>query len=151
MCQASSIHSNEPPLALHILCLTDGYQLLVLVLFSLEGELDKILSLLHCICLGGRDRCAWPARIRFDLKISCAKVISTLMVKHIYTLALRAMQANQQMAAHLTRVQSGFLPAKNIEQAQEMLNTMQEMLRDMQTALHAPPPSPTDRNYVPLK
>lgn len=75
------------------------------------------------------------------------------MVKHIHTLALRAMQANQQMTAHLIRVQSGFLPAKNIEQAQEMLKHMQEMLADMQTALNAPPPDQTQSqsNYVPLK
>jgi hypothetical protein len=75
------------------------------------------------------------------------------MVKHIHTLALRAMQANQQMSAHLIRVQSGFLPAKNIEQAQEMLKSMQEMLCDMQTALNAPPDTSQRRqsNYVPLK
>lgn len=74
------------------------------------------------------------------------------MVKHIHTLALRAMQANQQVSAHLIRVHSGFLAAKNIEQAEETLNTLQEMLRDMRTALHAPP-STHDRNqpYVPLK
>lgn len=74
------------------------------------------------------------------------------MVKHIHTLALRALQANQQMAAHLTRVQSGFLQAKNIEQAQDMLKSMQEMLRDMQVALHAPPSTQTRNDtYVPLK
>jgi hypothetical protein len=75
------------------------------------------------------------------------------MVKHIHTLALRAMQANQQMSAHLIRVHSGFLPAKNIEQAQEMLKSLQEMLCDMQTALDAPPDSSAKRhsNYVPLK
>ena len=74
------------------------------------------------------------------------------MVKHIHTLALRAMQANKQVSAHLTRVQSGFLPAKNIEQAEEMLQSMQEMLRDMRAALQAPH-STHDRNqpYVPLK
>jgi len=74
------------------------------------------------------------------------------MVKHLHTLALRALQANQQMAAHLTRVQSGFLQAKNIEQAQDMLNSMQEMLRDMQTALQAPPSTQHhNRTYLPLK
>jgi hypothetical protein len=74
------------------------------------------------------------------------------MVKHIHTLALRAMQANQQMSAHLIRVQSGFLPAKNIEQAEDMLKSMQEMLRDMRTALNASPSS-HDRTqpYIPLK
>jgi type II secretory pathway pseudopilin PulG len=75
------------------------------------------------------------------------------MVKNFHTLALRAMQTNQQMTAHLIRVQSGFLRAQNIEQAQETLNTLQEMLRDMQTALQAPPDTSQHRqsNYVPLK
>ena len=75
------------------------------------------------------------------------------MVKNFHTLALRAMQTNQQMTAHLIRVQSGFLRAQNIEQAQETLTNLQEMLRDMQTALNAPPntPQPRQSNYVPLK
>jgi hypothetical protein len=76
------------------------------------------------------------------------------MVKHrVHTLALRAMQANRQLATHLTRVQTGFLPGKNIEEAQHMLQTMQEMLRDMQDALQAPPPQSTQQpsTYVPLK
>ena len=76
-----------------------------------------------------------------------------LMVKNFHTLALRAMQTNQQIAAHLIRVQSGFLRAQNIEQAQETLDTLQEMLRDMQSALNAPPNNSQHRqsNYVPLK
>lgn len=75
------------------------------------------------------------------------------MVKNFHTLALRAMQTNQQMTAHLIRVQSGFLRAQNIEQAQETLDTLQEMLRDMQTALNAPVDTSYHRqsNYVPLK
>jgi hypothetical protein len=74
------------------------------------------------------------------------------MVKHLHTLALRALQANQQMAAHLTRVQSGFLQAKNIEQAQDTLKSMQEMLCDMQDALKAPYSTPhRNQPYVPLK
>jgi hypothetical protein len=74
------------------------------------------------------------------------------MVKHIHTLALRAMQANQQVSAHLLRVHSGFLPAKNIEQAEEMLNALHEMLRDMRTALKAPPGThPSQSHHIPLK
>jgi hypothetical protein len=71
------------------------------------------------------------------------------MVKHMHTLVLRALQANQQMVAHLTRVQSGFLQDKNITQAQETLDSLHEMLRDMQAALHAPPSLPS--KYVPMK
>lgn len=75
------------------------------------------------------------------------------MVKHLHTLALRALQTNQQMSAHLLRVHSGFLPAKNIEQAQEIVKTMNEMLAEMQTALNSPPDTSHTRTpyYVPLK
>jgi uncharacterized protein HemY len=59
------------------------------------------------------------------------------------------MQANQQMVAHLTRVQSGFLQDKNIAQAQETLDSLHEILRDMRTVLHAPQPPPS--KYVPMK
>lgn len=68
--------------------------------------------------------------------------------KHIHTLALRALRVNQEVTAHLTRVQHGFLPDKNIVQAQEIVTQLQEMLNNMQTALkapHGPPPS------IPLK
>ena len=75
-----------------------------------------------------------------------------MVKRHVYTLALRALQVNQQITTHLTRIQHGFLPGKNIEQAQETIQSMQEMLREMQEALQAqdktysPPPG-----YIPLK
>lgn len=71
------------------------------------------------------------------------------MVKHIHTLAFRAMQANQQMIAHLTRVQYGFLQDKHVAQAHETLQTIQVLLHEMQTALHAPPDSSS--KVVPMK
>lgn len=74
------------------------------------------------------------------------------MGKPLYTLALRALTVNQQMAAQLTRIQSGFLPAKQIEDAQLTIRSLQEMLCEMQKALNAPSPGPPSaKNYVPLK
>jgi hypothetical protein len=68
--------------------------------------------------------------------------------KHIHTLALRALRVNQEVTTHLTRVQHGFLPDKNIVQAQEIVTQLQAMLHDMQTALKAPPGPPPS---IPLK
>jgi hypothetical protein len=71
------------------------------------------------------------------------------MAKHIHTLALRAMQTNQSVASHLTRIQHGFMPEKNIDQAQQVLHQMQEMLDEMRKALIAP--LSQSSNAVPLK
>lgn len=74
------------------------------------------------------------------------------MVKPLYSLALRALSVNQQMTAQLIRIQSGFIPGKQIQEAQLSIETLQEMLRDMQKALDAPDQvfKPA-KNYVPLK
>ena len=71
------------------------------------------------------------------------------MVKPLYTLALRALTVNQQMSVHLLRIQNGFLPGKQIEEAHQTIRSLQEMLCDMQKALEAPQSSA--KNYVPLK
>jgi hypothetical protein len=74
------------------------------------------------------------------------------MVKPLYTLALRAMSVNREMTPLLTRIQYGFLPGKQIEEAQEAVKKLQEMLCDMQKALDAPPTTFTPaKNYIPLK
>ena len=74
------------------------------------------------------------------------------MVKpvHFHTLALRAVQTNRSVLAHLTRIQSGFLPDVNIQQAEESLAQLQSMLHEMKTVLHSPPPKAND-TFVPLK
>lgn len=72
------------------------------------------------------------------------------MVKHLYTLALRALRTNQEVTTHLTRIQHGFLPDKNIEQAREVIQDLQQMLLEMQQVLREPGKS--DHNHiVPLK
>lgn len=74
------------------------------------------------------------------------------MVKPLYTLALRALTVNQQVAAQLIRIQSGFIPGKQIEEAQLSIRSLQEMLCDMQKALDAPNEAfKPAKNYVPLK
>lgn len=74
------------------------------------------------------------------------------MVKsvHVHTLALRAVQTNRSVLAHLTRIQCGFLPDVNIQQAEQSLAQLQAMLHEMKQALHSPPPKPDD-TFVPLK
>ena len=88
-------------------------------------------------------------RFRVPLKNISVLFIHTLMVKHIHTLALRAMQTNQSVAASLTRIQHGFMPEKNIDQAQQVLQQLQEMLAEMRKSLVAPPSHSS--NAVPLK
>jgi hypothetical protein len=54
------------------------------------------------------------------------------MVKPLHTLALRALTVNQQMTAHLIRIQNGFVPGKQIEEAHLTQSVLlQEMLCDM--------------------
>jgi ethanolamine utilization microcompartment shell protein EutS len=74
------------------------------------------------------------------------------MVKPLYTLALRALTVNQQMTAHLIRIQNGFVPGKQIQEAHLSIQTLQEMLCEMQKALDAPNEAfKPAKNFVPLK
>ena len=74
------------------------------------------------------------------------------MVKPLSSLALRALTVNQQVTAQLIRIQSGFIPGKQIQEAQLSIRTLQEMLCDMQKALEAPNQVFTPaKNFVPLK
>lgn len=94
---------------------------------------------------------------RLHLYLHIQKYLATkaylLMVKYqVFTLANRALRMNQEMTAQLIRIQSGFFAGKNIEQAQETIRDLQEMLCEMQQALHAPTKdSTTPVTYVPLK
>lgn len=72
------------------------------------------------------------------------------MVKHLSTLALRAMQTNQSVLSHLTRIQHGFLPEKNIQEAEHVVAQLQELLRDMKSAMSHPKESNSDK-IIPLK
>lgn len=69
------------------------------------------------------------------------------MVKPLYTLTLRALSTHKEVLAHLTRIHHGFMPDKQIEQAQLVVAQLQEMLREMQEAAKSPPQS----THIPLK
>ena len=69
------------------------------------------------------------------------------MVKPLYTLTLRALSTHKEVLAHLTRIQHGFMPDKQIEQAQLVVAQLQDMLREMQEATKSPPQS----THIPLK
>jgi hypothetical protein len=74
------------------------------------------------------------------------------MVKPLYSLALRALTVNQQVTAQLIRIQSGFIPGKQIQEAHLSIQTLQEMLCEMQKALDAPNEAfKPAKNFVPLK
>ncbi len=70
------------------------------------------------------------------------------MVKPLYTLTLRALSTHKEVLAHLTRIQHGFMPDKQIEQAQHVVAQLQDMLREMQEAVKNPPQS---SSHIPLK
>ena len=71
-----------------------------------------------------------------------------LMVKPLYTLALRALSTNKEVLAHLTRIQHGFMPDKQIEQAQVIVAQLQDMLREMQEVAKT---APSQSHHIPLK
>ena len=70
-----------------------------------------------------------------------------LMVKPLYTLALRALSTNKEVLAHLTRIQHGFMPEAQIEQAQRIVTQLQDMLQEMKEVAKTPPSS----THIPLK
>lgn len=73
------------------------------------------------------------------------------MVKpFVSTLAARMMRSSQTIQVHLTRIQSGFMPEKNIHEAQQILEDMQSAIEEIRSAMSKPDPRPPP-NYVPLK
>ena len=70
------------------------------------------------------------------------------MVKPLYTLALRALSTHKEVLTHLTRIQHGFMPDKQIQEAQIVVTQLQEMLREMQEVAKNPP---SQSNHIPLK
>lgn len=73
------------------------------------------------------------------------------MVKPFASLASRVVRAHQELAPCFIRIQSGFMTERNIETAEKTLHEMQEMLRDMRTALRAPKSQFKDDTFIPLK
>jgi hypothetical protein len=77
-------------------------------------------------------------------------ILAILMVKPMMLLASRAVEVNRSVVVHLTRLQYGFLPERNLAQTQEILNTLQDLVRQMEYCLAHPPP-PSRPPAVPLK
>ena len=72
------------------------------------------------------------------------------MVKPLMNLAIRALEVNRSVVPTLTRLQHGFLPEQSLAQTQEMVNTLQDLVRQMERCLTHPPP-PQRPPAVPLK
>jgi hypothetical protein len=73
------------------------------------------------------------------------------MVKPLIgSLAMRMMRTSQVMQVHLTRIQSGFMPERNINEAEQLLQEMQAAIGQMRSMLANRDPKPPS-NCVPLK
>ena len=73
------------------------------------------------------------------------------MVKpFVSTLAMRMMRSSQVMQVHLTRIQSGFMPERNLNEAEQLLQEMQSAIGQMRSVLADRDPKPPS-NCVPLK
>ena len=73
------------------------------------------------------------------------------MVKpFVSTLAMRMMRTSQVMQVHLTRIQSGFMPERNLQEAEQLLQEMQSAIREIRDVISKPDTKPPP-NYVPLK
>jgi len=73
------------------------------------------------------------------------------MAKPFASLALKAVEMNKTVLPNLIRIQSGFMAEKNIDQAETLVNQLQEMLREMRMTLKAPISYQQSDDYVPLK
>ena len=73
------------------------------------------------------------------------------MVKPLVgSLAMRMMRTSQVMQVHLTRIQSGFMPERNLQEAEQLLQEMQSAIQEIRSAISKPDTKPPP-NYVPLK
>lgn len=57
------------------------------------------------------------------------------MVKHLHTLAHRALEANNRVFHNIIRIQYNLSPLRDLTEAQHMLDQMKKTLTDIQTEL----------------
>jgi len=57
------------------------------------------------------------------------------MVKPLSTLATRLLSTNGSLVCNLTRIQSGFLPRENLDQAKRHLADIQRTLQEIEVSL----------------
>lgn len=58
------------------------------------------------------------------------------MVKPLTTLATRLLSTNGSLVCNLTRIQSGFLPRENLDQAKRHLADIQRTLHEIEQSLN---------------
>jgi hypothetical protein len=71
------------------------------------------------------------------------------MVKPQFTLATRLLSTNASLVCNLTRIQSGFLPRENLDQAKRYLADLQNTLKEIEKSLTPSSPSAQIRNPSP--
>jgi hypothetical protein len=72
------------------------------------------------------------------------------MVKPFFTLASRLLSTNGSLVCNLTRIQSGFLPRENLDQAKRHLADLQRTLQEIEVSLSPSlQPSAQIRNLSP--
>lgn len=71
--------------------------------------------------------------------------------RQLYTLANRLLVEHGTFVSAIKRVQSGFLPERNIKEAQEQLVIFQQMLAEMERALASPSPPKQPSTFIPMK
>jgi hypothetical protein len=72
------------------------------------------------------------------------------MVKPLSTLATRLLSTNGSLVCNLTRIQSGFLPRENLDQAKRHLADIQRTLHEIEITLNpSSQPSAQIRNQSP--
>lgn len=70
-------------------------------------------------------------------------------VQHAYSLAFRLLDANHGFVANVKRIQTGFLPERNLKEAREMLEQFRITLDQIEESMRYPPQA--DHNHIPLK
>lgn len=73
------------------------------------------------------------------------------MVKPFFTLATRMLSTNGSLVCNLTRIQSGFLPRENLDQAKQHLAELQNTLKEIEKNINlaSSKPSAQIRNPFP--
>ena len=69
-----------------------------------------------------------------------------------YSLTLRMLTTNGSFVSSIRRIQSGFLPERNIKEARELLDEFKLTLDQIEKSLYTPKHDNTrNDNYIPMK
>lgn len=78
-------------------------------------------------------------------------MVHRLMVKPVYTLAMRILSTNGTLVSSVRRIQSGFLAERNLQEARAYIAEMQSILDEMETTLKTPKDKTQQDGFIPLK